>query len=175
MAHAEVAVRYPHVPGPDLGQDVVQQRPLLGMAVLTRDQVRDQHQCRLQHRQRLARQGRGRLVACLPEAMFRGGEVVAVQDAHAVARHGLGQQAAEVAEYRLQPLRGVAHQFRGDLTFDAAQLVVHGGEGHGDVDHAGLVGGTDAGLHVRDHQAHQVHHGREEQVAGVLRLGVLLE
>ena len=107
--------------------------------------------------------------------MLRGGQMVAVEDAHAVAGHGLRQQAAQVADNRLQPLGGVTHQFRGDVIFDALELVVHGGEGDGDVDQAGLVGGTDAALHVGDHQAHQVYHGGEEQAAGVLGLGVLLE
>ena len=56
---AEVAVGDPDLAGPDRLQDLIQQRPLLGVAVLAGEHVGDQHRLRVEHDQGLARQGPG--------------------------------------------------------------------------------------------------------------------
>jgi hypothetical protein len=56
---AEVAVGHPDVFGSDQGKNLPQQGPLLGMTVLTRDDVGDQAPLRVVHRQHLTGQGAG--------------------------------------------------------------------------------------------------------------------
>ena len=91
---AEVAVGDPQVAGLDPRQHRIDQGPLLGVGVLARDHIDDQHGGRVEDHQRLARQGGGAGRAGRREAVFGPGQVVAVEDLGAVARDRLGQVAS---------------------------------------------------------------------------------
>src|SRR4051812_25803969 len=85
VGRAEVAVGDPDVSGPDRFQDLTQQRPLLGMAVLAAEHVGDEHRLRVEHDQGLARQGTGPDGAKLLEPVLGPGQVVTVEDLDPVA------------------------------------------------------------------------------------------
>ena len=87
---AEVAVVDPDVLGTDDLQDLAQQRPLLCMAVLAEDHVGDEHQARVEHDQRLTRQGPGADRAQLLDAVLRGSEMISVKNLDAIARQQWG-------------------------------------------------------------------------------------
>ena len=95
---AEVAVGQPQVTRLNLGDDLVQQGAFLGVAVLAADDVGDQPAGRLEDGQALPRQGGGGLVPGLGQAVLGAREVVAVEDAHAVAGDALGVQAADLID-----------------------------------------------------------------------------
>ena len=101
--------------------------------------------------------------------------LAAVEDAHPVARDPRRRGAAQVVEDRLKLGGGVADQLGREARLDAVELVVHRGERDRDLVGAGLVGGVDGRADAGDDQAHQVDHGREEQLAGVLVLGAAAE
>jgi len=82
---------------------------LLGVAVRAREGVRDQPQGRLVDHQGLARQGGGGIVPGLVQPVLGGGQVVAVEDAGAVAWQPRGRGAAQLLHDRGQAAGGVAH------------------------------------------------------------------
>ena len=172
---AEVAVGHPEVALADLGHDLIKQGALLGVAVLAQDDVGGHLPGRLVDDQGLTRQRRRAVLACLLQAVLRGRQMVAVEDAHPIARDGLGQAPAEVGHDRLQAAGGVADQFGTDGGFDPLQLVVDAGQRDGDVNGLVHVGGADGGVSAGDHQTHQIDRGGEEQLPGVLLVRLPLE
>src|SRR5262249_5617930 len=172
---AEVAVGDPQVAGLDAWQHLVHQRALLGMGVLARDYVDDQHHRRVEDHQRLARQGgrmgrpRGR------DAVLGRGQVIAVEDLGAVAGDQLGQRGVELADERAEPPGGVAHESTTDARFDPLELLIDGRQRGGDLAERGQIGGADRRLDSADDQAHQIDERGEEQFPGVLGGSSLLE
>ena len=92
-----------------------------------------------------------------------------------VARQPGGPLAAHGRDDRPEGAGGVPDQFRREARLGAVELVVDGPERDAERLGVGLVGGVDGGLDVADDGAHQVHDRGEQQGAGVLPLGGLLE
>ncbi len=61
------------------------------MAVLAEDHVGDEHQARVEHDQRLTRQGPGADRAQLLDAVLRGSEMISVKNLDAIARQQWGE------------------------------------------------------------------------------------
>ena len=80
VGRAEVAVGDPDLAGPDRLQDLIQQRPLLGVAVLAEEHVGGQHRLRVEHDQGVAGQGPGPDGPQLLDPVLGPGQVVAVED-----------------------------------------------------------------------------------------------
>jgi hypothetical protein len=172
---AEVAVGDPDLARPDGLQDLVQQRPLPGVAVLAREHVGDQHRLRVEHDQGVAGQRPGSDGAQLLEAVLGPGQVVAVEDLDRVTRQPGGPPSAHGRDDRSECPCGVPDQFRRDARLGAVDLVVDGPERDADGLGVGLEGGVDGGPDIADDRRHEVHDGGEEQGAGVLPVGGPLE
>ena len=71
--------------------DLVQETPLLGVGVFTRNNVEDQSQLRIEQRQRVAWQRRAIRHTRFGDAMLRRGQVIAIEDLDAITRK-LGRQ-----------------------------------------------------------------------------------
>ena len=94
VGRAEVAVRDPQVPRRDGLKDLIQQRPLLGMAALAEDGVDGQHPFGVEDDEGMAGQGPGPHRPQLLDAVLGPGQVVAVEDLGAIARQERGQGTA---------------------------------------------------------------------------------
>ena len=105
---------------------------------------------------------------------MRGRDVVAVEDAQVVAGQQRGGRRAQFGQQGADLLGGVAEQGTADGRLGAAQLLVQGLGGDGDplVPGGRAVGGVDGGAEAQDDSGEQVHSGGEEQLLGLLRLGV---
>ena len=172
---AEVAVGDPEVAGLDPRQHLIDQGPLLGVGVLARDNIDDQHGGRVEDHQRLPRQGRGAGRAGRRDAMLGAGEVVAVEDLGAVARDRLGQGGVELTDQRRESPGVVQDEGTADAGLQPLQLLVERRERSGDLAQRSQVGGTDGGLGPADDGAHQLDHRGEEHLPGVLTGRVFLE
>src|ERR1019366_5159472 len=107
---AEVSVGQPQVAFLDLGDDLVQQGAFLSVAVLTADDVGDESASGFEYGQGLPRQRGSGGVSGLGQAVLGAGEVVAIEDAHAVARNTLGVETTDLLDERAEPLGGLLHQ-----------------------------------------------------------------
>jgi hypothetical protein len=125
---AEVAIGDPQGAFLDLVEDGVDQRPLLGMTVFAQDDVGHQLIGGLEDAKGLPRQGGGAAAPCLAEAVFGGGDSVAVEDVHVVAGDRPWQGATDLAEERLYLPSRVTDEFSGYFRLDALKFVVQGGE-----------------------------------------------
>ena len=172
---AEVAVGDPQVAGLDSRQHLVNQRPLLGVGVLAGHDVNDQHRGRVKDHQRLPRQGGGASGPGRRNPMLGSGQVVAVKDLGAIARHRSRQDGVEFTDEWLQPAGRVPDQSAADARFDSFELFVNGRQRRGDLAERGEVSGANRGLDPEDDGGHQVDDRREEQLAGVLIGGLALE
>ena len=84
VGRAKVAVGDPEILRRDDLQDLVQQRPFLGMTVFAQDHVGGQHQPGVEDDQRMAGQGPGADRPQLLEPVLGPGEMVAVEDPDAI-------------------------------------------------------------------------------------------
>jgi hypothetical protein len=100
--------------------------------------------------------------------------VVAVEDAQLVAGQQRGGRRAQRGQEGADLIGGVTEQGTADGGLGAAQLLVQGLGGDGDplVPGGSAVGGVDGGAPAQDDVGEQVHRGGEEQLLGLLRLGV---
>src|SRR5205823_10562036 len=133
LGGAEIAVVNPHLSFPDQLQRRANQGPLLGMAVLTGNDVRHQVALRVVHDQRLPRQRRGRLPAQHLEATLRGRQVVAVQDLYTVSGDRRRQFGPQFRDDSGEASRRIAYEGRGEGEFGALELAVDGDEGGADL------------------------------------------
>ena len=172
---AEVPVVDPDVLGADRREDLVQQRPLLRMAVLAEDHVDDEHQTRVEHRQRLSRQGSRSDRAQFLDAVLSGSQMIPVEDLDAIARQQRRQGAAHRRDHRRQPFRGGADQCGRDAGLDVVEFVVDRFERDADGFGTGFIGGVDGGADAADHHAHQVNDRGEEERARILPIRRILE
>jgi hypothetical protein len=145
------------------------------MGVLARGYVDDHHRRRIEDHQRLTRQGRGVARPRGLDPVLGRGQVIAVEDLGAVAGDQVGQGGVELTDQRLEPPRRVAHEAATDAGFDPFELLGDGRQRGGDRAEGGEVGGADRRLDPADDEAHQVDDRGEEQLAGVLAGGGLLE
>ena len=136
-----------------LRQHLIDQGPLLGVGVLARDDIDDQHGGRVEDHQRLPRQGRGAGGPRRPGAVLGAGQVVAVEDLGAVARHGLGQVGVELIDQRGEPPGIVPDEGATDARLQPLQLLVQRRQRGGDLVERGEVGGADRGLGAADDEA----------------------
>jgi hypothetical protein len=175
VGRTEVAVGNPQIVGLDPLQQVGEQRPLLGMAVLTGQYVDGQPPDGVEQDQAQPRQRGRRTRAGFPDAVLAGPQVVAVHDLDPVAGQPLLATAAQFVDQGPAAAGREADQLRRDAEFDPLQLLVDGLEGDGELLGLILEGGLDVRLDAAHHQAHQIHQGGEQQLPGVLLLGRSLE
>jgi hypothetical protein len=97
------------------------------VAVLAGEDVAGQPQARVVDDQGLARQRGGAVGASLEQAVLCGGEVVAIEDAGAVALDPVGRGPAALLQDGPQARRTVADQLGGDRRLDAVEFVVDTG------------------------------------------------
>ncbi len=122
---AEVPVRQNHCPGSDTLQDLPQERSLLGIGVLTRNRIHHQIDGRIVQHQRLAGQ---RSRSCSPQffqPMLRPRQMISIQDEHSISRQHAFRGLVQVLNHRSQLARRVSHEFRGNMRFDAAKLLIY--------------------------------------------------
>src|ERR1019366_260125 len=105
--------------------------------------------------QGLPRQRGSGVVAGLGDAVLGAGEVVAIEDTHAVAGDALGVETTDLLDEWAEPFGGLLHQEGRDGVLDAVQFVVDGSKRGGDGSGVGLVGATDGGLLTAGDKAHQ--------------------
>ena len=105
---AEVAVVDPQIVLGDRGNNLVQQRSLLGVAIFAGKHIADQTPVGVQYDQALARQGSGRDVAQLLDPVVAGGDTVAIEYLGMVARRHRLQPAVHLVDQR--------HQFASHIT-----------------------------------------------------------
>ncbi len=98
---AEVAIGHPQRACGDQIEDGIDQRPLLGMAIFARDDVRHQLIGWSENAQTLPWQRSAAVCPGLNQAMFLGTDVIAIQDMHLVARNRLGQSTADLLDQGL--------------------------------------------------------------------------
>ena len=175
VGRAEVAVGDPEILRRDDLQDLVQQRPFLGMTVFTQDHVGGQHQPGVEDDQRMAGQGPGADRPQLLEPVLRPGEMVAVEDSNAITGQPVRPAAAHRVDDRSQP-RGHRMDQRGRHGgLGAVELVVDGVDGGPDRLGPRLKGRVDRGPDAAHHHAHQVDDRGEEELVGELLLRDVLE
>jgi hypothetical protein len=169
---AEVPIGDPEVVGRDPWEHRVDQGPLLGIGVLARHDVADQHRRRVEHDQGLPRQRGGAGRAGRRRAMLGPGQVVAIEDPCPVAGHGLGERTAvEALHDRRQPVVGLEDEAAADGRLDPLKLGVDGRQRSHQLVERGEVGGADGRMDLGDDSEHQLDHRGEEQLAGALGLG----
>jgi hypothetical protein len=172
---AEVAVRDPQILRRDGLEDLIQQRPLLGMAVLAEDGVDGQHPLGVEDDQGVTGQGRRPHRPQLLDAVLGPGQVVAIEDFGAIARQERRQGAPHGGDDRGEPLVRLADQGGGDRRLDAVDLAVESLERDADRHGVLLIGGVDRRLDAANDQAHQFHDRGEQEFACILPLGHVFE
>src|SRR5512135_1336146 len=123
----------------------------------------------------MARQGPGPEGAQLLDPVLCPGQVIAVEDLDPVAGQPSRSLAAHRHDDRIQGPGRVADQFGRQPRFQAFELVVDGPQRDAEGLGLGPVGGVDGGLDLGDDRPHPIHDRGEQQGAGVLSLGGLLE
>ena len=103
--------------------------------------------------------------------MFRSREMIAVEEADAVARQQRRQRGPQRPDGGSDALGRILHQGRGHRQFDVLQLIVNGLIADGELVFERAVGSMHRGLLVQHDAQHQVDEGGEEQFVGVLTLG----
>ena len=94
---AKVAIGDPQIVLFDQGQDLAQQRTFLRVPIFTQDDLSGQHLLLVQYHQNVARQRRCPRLAQGFNAMFTGGEMIAIENLHAVSRHKRGRSACSAS------------------------------------------------------------------------------
>ncbi|WP_157506806.1 hypothetical protein [Gemmata obscuriglobus] len=102
-------------------------------------------------------------------------QVAPVDDPHTVPRHRLLGGRAEGRDDRSESGGGVPHQGGPQTWLGAGNLGVHRLAGHPEFGRPLADGGVERRLDAADDQPHQIDQLGEEQLAGVLPLGVLGE
>jgi hypothetical protein len=172
---AEVAVVDQQIARLKQRQHLIQQRPLLGVAVFAKDNVLDEHALRVQQYQGLTRQStRGRAAQNL-EAMFAAAEVIAVEDPRTVARQQRRTTAARVLDQLAHFARRVPHQGAGGWQFDVVEFVVKGFRRYGNTVAQSQRGGMNRRRDPAHHQAGYIDQRGEQQFAFVLGHGCRLK
>jgi len=156
LHRAKVAILDPDIPLLHQGQDLADQRPLLSVGVFTRDDVGDQHQGRVEDNQTLPWQWASTVSACDSQTSLCGGQVVAVEDPHAVARQQTLAPSCQLGDQCLTPVRDVTDQSRRHASLDVLKFVVDRLEGNGDLLTEVLVRGLYMESLTANDQAHQV-------------------
>ena len=172
---AEVAVADPH--GGRLGppQDGRGEGPLLGVGVLARDGVHHQPARRLEQHHGLPRQSPGPGPPERPQAVLGARQVAAVDHPHPVPRHRVRTTRCQSRDDRAESGGGVPHQGRPESGLGACDLGVHRLARHPEISRPLADGGVQGRLDAAHDQPHQIDELREQQLAGVLPLGVFGE
>lgn len=172
-ADAEVAIHDQQLAGGDL--DAVEQRPLLGVAVLLRVGQEDQATGRLVEGQDLAGQPGGAPVAERHDPVLGAGQGVAVEDAAGIAFDRLGPEGPGGHDQLAGPPGGVADDGGRDLRLHAVELAIGAG-GRGDLpEPAPLEGGPRRGSEAASDIGEDADEVRQGPFAGVLALGGVVE
>ncbi|MDY3557103.1 hypothetical protein R5W24_006290 [Gemmata sp. JC717] len=150
---------------------MLDQRPLLGVGALARNDVGDQHQGQVEDDQTLSGQGAGGVPPGDVQSPLGGGQVVAIEDPHTVARQQALARPTQLGDQRLAPARHVRDHGSRNTRLDVADFVVHALEGNGNPLAEVLVCGMDMESLAADDQAHRVDGGGEQQFPGVAAFG----
>jgi site-specific DNA recombinase len=171
-SRAELPISDPQLPRPSAVQQVGDGRALALVGVLAGQDVGDQPAVRVVDHQRVSRQRRAAVPAQGCEALLAGRQVVAVEHAQLPARQA--GAAIPACSHRPQPLGAAANQRPQHARFGAIDLVVERADRH----RQPLQGprrGVQGRAQAKGDQRHQLDHRREQQLARVLPLSVLLE
>ena len=159
-----------------LRQHLVQQRPLLRVAVLVRHERRDRLRGRVEHRQRLARQRRGRARARDAQPVLAPVEtlpssILTATPSSSPARwpcgHSAMSSAARSAEYATSAAEVP--------TSSGVELAVERRQRHPDLALGRQLRRSDRAALAQHHLRHQLVEARKQQCPRVLRLRHLLE
>ncbi len=110
------------------------------MTVFAGDEMGHQLIGRTEDAQRLTGQGSGSVVACLGKAMFAGGDTVAIENVHLVARYRLRQDATAVVDQWQQLPSRMSNQLSRYVGLDTLEFVVKRGERDRDAERFVQVG-----------------------------------
>src|SRR5512134_60059 len=123
-AGTKIAVGDPQVIPPDTLEHRPEKRALLGMAIFTGKDIRDEALGWLVDHQRFAGQGApSGLSQCL-EAMLTGFEAIAIDNFDPIALKPRGAFTVHVRNERGQLASAIAHQFRGGMCLKAIEFVI---------------------------------------------------
>ena len=176
-AGAEVAIRKPQLPGSGCGQQRSHQRALLGVTILTGNQVGDHPQVRIVDHQGLPRQRGTRETTQWLQALLARSQMIAVQDPQLKAGHADLRLGRERPQHRAEPLRAACYQGAYHRRLGPIDLVVERGNRNRQRPLGDRRLGRRMQRRAQTHgdQRHQVHRGRKQQLPRVLPLAVLLK
>ena len=171
-AGAELPIGDPQLPWLGAVQQGGHRGALALIRVLTGQDVGDQPAVRVVYHQRVPRQRGPTMPAQGRQALLAGWQVIAVKHAHLPARQA--GTAAPSRGHRHQALGAAAHQRPQDRWLGAVDLVIERGQRHRQRFH-GPRRSMQRWTEAEGDQRHKLDHGREQQLARVLPLAVLLE
>jgi site-specific DNA recombinase len=171
-SRAELPIGDPQLLRPSAGQQVGGRRALALVRVLAGQDVGDQPAVRIVDHQRVSRQRRAAVPAQGCEALLAGRQVVTVEHAQLPARQA--GTTIPARGYRPQPFGAAADQCPQHRRLRAIDLVVERADRHWQRLQAPRRS-VQRRAQAKGDQPHQLDHRREQQLARVLPLSVLLE
>ena len=144
--------------------------PLLGVGILAGHGIDGQTEVEVIDHQGLAREHRLGNVAGFWDPVLRTGQVIAVENLGAVTRQSNGAVRFELPHHFGKALGGGLHQGTADRGLGPFKFLIDCGEGRRNVRRV-QIGTANRWLHAADDGSHQLDHGGEEQLAGVLACG----